>query len=254
MATQTVEFIAAGGLTLVAKLFAIINDTVVQVASSVAEETNRKSIYRAIFTDVPAGTYQIIGFSDGLSVAIWEVDLTLTTATFRAYDPINPKAIRVAIGLANADLDTQLDDISTTIVSQSQPIVLPVFADTPTRIVDNTIQVFYDEEVTINLPITDENGELIDLSGKNLRIVIENVLGEDIKVYNSGNLILQSGNVIFTIDNTVSAYTGTYRYAVRDVTSQNIILTYGKLDVAYAPEFGADIGDSGNPSLSYWSP
>jgi hypothetical protein len=243
MATQTVEFIAAGGLTLVAKLFAIINDTVVQVASSVAEETNRKSIYRAIFTDVPAGTYQIIGFSDGLSVAIWEVDLTLTTATFRAYDPINPKAIRVAIGLANADLDTQLDNLYNHVTSQTQPVVLPVFADIPTRITNNTIQVFYDEEVTINLPITDSNGELIDLSGKNLRIVIENILGEDVKIYNSGDIILQSGNVVFTVDNLITANTGAYKYAVRDVTSKNVILTYGVLDVTYAPESGLDIGN-----------
>jgi hypothetical protein len=243
MATQTVEFIAAGGLTLVAKLFAIINDTVVQVASSVAEETNRKSIYRAIFTDVPAGTYQIIGFSDGLSVAIWEVDLTLTTATFRAYDPINPKAIRVAIGLANADLDTQLDNLYNHVTSQTQPVVLPIFADIPTRITNNTIQVFYDEEVTINLPITDSNGELIDLSGKNLRIVVENILGEDVKVYNSGDIILQSGNVVFTVDNSITSNTGAYKYAVRDVTSKNVILTYGVLDVTYAPESGLDIGN-----------
>ena len=111
MATQTIEFIAAGGLTLSAVLFAINTDAVVQSASSVLEATNRKSVYNAIFTDVPAGTYQLIAFSGVNSVALWEVDLTLTTATFRAYDPVNPKAIRIAIGLNTNNLDSQLQTI-----------------------------------------------------------------------------------------------------------------------------------------------
>lgn len=244
MATQTVEFIAASGLTLTAKLFAVNNDTVVQTASAVAEEANRKSVYLATFTDVPAGTYQIIGFSSGLPVANWEVDLTLTTATFRAYDPINPVAIRNAVGLANADLDAQLDAL----YNNSITTVLPVFAQTPTRIQNSDIQLFCNEELQLTVPIVDANNDLIDLTGKTLKIIIENILGQDLIVVNDGDITKSSGNVIFDVGTEVTGNTGTYRYSVRDITgSQNVVLCYGVLDVRYEPEFGAS--DSGNYSL-----
>lgn len=251
MATQTVEFIAASGLTLTAKLFAINNDTVVQTASAVAEETNRKSVYLATFTDVPAGTYQIIGFSSGLPVANWEVDLTLTTATFRAYDPVNPVSIRNAIGLANADLDAQLDNI----YNNSVTTVLPVFAQTPTRIEHSDISLFFEEDLDITLPIVDANNELIDLTGKTLKIIIENALGEDLLVITDGDITKSNGNVIFHVGTEVTGKTGVYRYSVRDISgSQNVVLCYGGLEVRYEPEFGAS--DSGNYSLMLpeWQP
>ena len=49
MATQTVEFRAAPGLTLTARLFTPGSDTIVQTASTVTEATNRKGTYAATF-------------------------------------------------------------------------------------------------------------------------------------------------------------------------------------------------------------
>ena len=86
MATQTVEFRAASGATLTAKLFVVGSDTVVQTASAVVESGNRKGTYASLFTDVAAGEYELIAFSGAIPVCRWFVTLTLTTATFQAYD------------------------------------------------------------------------------------------------------------------------------------------------------------------------
>jgi hypothetical protein len=87
MATQSVEFSAASGQTVTARLFSAGSDTVVQTASAVVEATNRDGVYTATFTDVAAGLYRLIATnSGGTLLAQWWVDLTLTTATFQAYE------------------------------------------------------------------------------------------------------------------------------------------------------------------------
>jgi hypothetical protein len=239
MATQTIEFIAASGLTLTVKLFAVNSDTVVQTASSVTEATNRKSVYNAVFTDVPAGTYQIIAYSGANSVALWEVDLTLSTATFRAYDPINPKAIRLAIGLNTNNLDSQLQTINNNVVASSSPILFPVFTKTPDRNTDNNIAAFYNEEVSLDIVVVDEDDNLVDITNKTLKIVIEDYLGDDVLVIPDSGLIKSTGNVTFDLTQQVTANLGTYKYSLRDITNKNIVLAYGNIDVQYAAENGA---------------
>ena len=86
-ATQSVEFGASAGQTVTAKLFAAGSDTEVQTASAVTAATNRTGVYTATFTDVAAGTYRLIATNaGGTLLAQWWVDLTLTTATFQAYE------------------------------------------------------------------------------------------------------------------------------------------------------------------------
>ena len=175
--TQTIEFRAASGLTLTAELFAIGSDTIVDTESA-TEETNRSGTYRAAFTDVAAGEYQLVAFSGTVPVASWLVTLTLNTATFQTYDratainmrgtddallaasytaPANSDitaiktktdqfvftvanqvdanaltgggsgldaaGVRSAIGLASANLDTQLADLPTVAEFEARTIV-----------------------------------------------------------------------------------------------------------------------------------
>jgi hypothetical protein len=54
--------------------------------ASATEATNRKGTYSAAFTDVAAGTYELISFVSSTPVARWYVVLTLTTATFQVTD------------------------------------------------------------------------------------------------------------------------------------------------------------------------
>ena len=101
MATQTVEFRAAPGLTLTAKLFTAGSDTVVQTASAVTEATNRKGTYAATFTDPGAAEFELIAFSGTTPVCRWFCTLTLSTATFQAYE-VRTAAV-VARVTANTD-------------------------------------------------------------------------------------------------------------------------------------------------------
>jgi len=101
MATQTVEFRAAPGLTLTAKLFTAGSDTVAQTASAVTEATNRKGTYAATFTDPGAAEFELIAFSGTTPVCRWFCTLTLSTATFQAYE-VRTAAV-VARVTANTD-------------------------------------------------------------------------------------------------------------------------------------------------------
>lgn len=85
MATQTVEFTASAGLTLTAKLFSAGSDTEVASASA-TEATNRKGTYTVPYTDVPVGTYKLIGLSGSTPVVTYWVELVVVTATYVAYD------------------------------------------------------------------------------------------------------------------------------------------------------------------------
>ena len=99
MATQTVEFRSPPSQTVIAKLFAIGSDT--QVASVTATEaTNRKGTYSAAYTDVAAGEYELIALVGAVPVARWFVTLTLTTATFQAYDKVGAVELDSASRLA----------------------------------------------------------------------------------------------------------------------------------------------------------
>jgi hypothetical protein len=101
MGTQTVEFRAAPGLTLTAKLFTAGSDTVVQTASAVTEATNRKGTYAATFTDPGAAEFELIALSGATPVARWFCTLTLTTATFQAYE-VRTAAVVGAVGSVTA--------------------------------------------------------------------------------------------------------------------------------------------------------
>lgn len=111
MATQTIEFRSPPSQTITAKLFAVGSDTVVATASA-TEATNRKGTYSAAFTDIAAGTYELISFVSAIPVARWYVALTLTTATFQATDTVTVEsAISAMRGADNDTLKTLSDQI-----------------------------------------------------------------------------------------------------------------------------------------------
>lgn len=134
MATQTVEFRAATGLTITAKLFAAGSDT--EVASVTATEaTNRKGTYSAAYTDVAAGEYQLIALNSGIPVASWWVTLTLTTATFGTYGKadtrdINTKALDIQSSVAGVQSGVNAIGVSvSTLLSRITSGVATMFGD-----------------------------------------------------------------------------------------------------------------------------
>jgi len=141
MATQTVEFAAAPEQTITAKLFSPGSDTVVQTASEVTGATNRAGVYSATFTDVAAGLYRLIATNaGGTPLAQWWVDLTLTTATFQSYEvpisvmqsglsTLDAAGVRSAVGMASADLDTQLSDLPTVAEFEARTLLAAAYFD-----------------------------------------------------------------------------------------------------------------------------
>ena len=140
MATQTVEFRAASGLTVTAKLFAAGSDT--QVASvSATEATNRKGTYTAAYTDVAAGEYILIGIADSLPVCSWWTNLRLATATFQVYDYPNFKldeALKTAVtgvvgsGSTTTSVVTSSLSPAAAVSNQFKGLILKFTSDTPT--------------------------------------------------------------------------------------------------------------------------
>jgi len=141
MATQSVEFSAAPGQTVTAKLFTAGSDTVVQTASAVTEATNRAGVYSATFTDVAAGLYRLIATdAGGTLLAQWWVDLTLATATFQSYEvpisvmqsglsTLDAAGVRSAVGMASANLDTQLSDLPTVAEFEARTLLAAAYFD-----------------------------------------------------------------------------------------------------------------------------
>lgn len=129
MATQTIEFRSPTGQTTTVKLFEIGSDTVVATASA-TEATNRKGTYAAAFTDVPAGTYQVIPFVGAIPTAERFVVLTLTTATFQATDTATVESAITTLRGADNDtlksLSDQIDGLSAATGSGARTITITV--------------------------------------------------------------------------------------------------------------------------------
>jgi hypothetical protein len=153
MATQSVEFSAPSGQTVTARLFTAGSDTVVQTASAVTEATNRDGVYTATFTDAAAGLYRLIATnSGGTLLAQWWVDLTLATATFQAYEmpvsvvqsglsTLDAAGVRTAVGLASANLDTQLADLPTVAEFEARTLPAAEYFDPASDTVANVTTV-----------------------------------------------------------------------------------------------------------------
>ena len=153
MATQSVEFSAPSGQTVTARLFSAGSDTVVQTASAVTEATNRDGVYTATFTDAAAGAYRLIATnSSGTLLAQWWVDLTLATATFQAYEmpisvmqgglsTLDAAGVRTAVGMASANLDTQLADLPTVTEFEARTLAAAAYFDPAADVVANVTTV-----------------------------------------------------------------------------------------------------------------
>lgn len=203
--TQTIEFRAATGQTITAKLFAIGSDT--EVASvSATEATNRKGTYWAAYTDVAAGEYQLIALNaTPVPVASWLVTLTLTTATFQVYDRVDNNGIR------DATLGALLVDYTSTgtvgyvlnaffamieyvtgwrfkskaleeAPTGATVSVTPVVAQTPVRVVGSNIETFIGDLSDIRVGVF-SGTDPVDLSAMgDLEVCVQLKSGADLDV------------------------------------------------------------------------
>ena len=230
MATQTLEFSAGTGLTLSCKLFALGSDTVVDTQTA-TERTNDKNRYRVSFVDVPAGAYRMnafVGATGGFANEVY--DLTLTTATFYSRDEaaatgLDAAGVRAAVGLASANLDTQLSGIN----AKTQLITTDTVFVTVDRVAGSTITMHYNESTTATVPLDE------DTSSLTLRFVVENSDQLDVLVIENASITRTASNFTVTITTAVTATLGQYRWALRDITGGiNRLIEGGVLQVISA--------------------
>jgi hypothetical protein len=199
MATQTVEFRAATGLTITAKLFSAGSDT--EVASvSATEATNRKGTYRAAYTDVAAGEYQLIAFdSQPIPVASWWVTLTLTTATFGVYEKADTRDLATSTGVTAAFTEIKgttwssatdtLEEISNA-SGGGNIMVTPVVAQTPVRVVGSNISTFIGDLSTIRIGVF-SGSDPVDLTTfGDLEVCVQQKNGTDLDFIEMADLTI----------------------------------------------------------------
>lgn len=176
MATQSVEFRAVTGQAITAKLFSAGSDT--EVASVTATEaTNRKGLYTAAFTDVPAGEYQLLAFNaTPIPVASWLVTLTLTTATFQVYDRVDKDGITRSNWAALTVDHTSTGSFGEKVgsLSTSSVTVAPLQATAPNRVAGTEIVTYINDTSPIGpIVVTDGDGNAVNLSGYTLKVCVE---------------------------------------------------------------------------------
>ena len=102
MATQTIQSWAVTGESLTMKLYHYNSDSQVS-SSSTTESTNRKGLYSADFTDLPAGTYIVqLQTAGGVVRSFFWVTTLAATGSYQAYD--QPETIVDNNGIASAVL------------------------------------------------------------------------------------------------------------------------------------------------------
>jgi hypothetical protein len=224
MATQQIEFVAAGGLTLTAALYAAGTDTAAYTASAVVEQVNRTGVYRATFSSVAAGTYQVIAKSGVMTVASWwgfaqdvaqtftfgELAGSITTNASQEITSVKAKTDQLVFSVPN-----KVDATAVGTGGGSQQIVISPAAilqnehykTTPYN--PNPLNVPWKAQKTFSISVytLSETGEKVpvDMEGKTLRIVFETASGSDLAVLENA-AITKTANT-FTFTNPAAAAT-----------------------------------------------
>jgi hypothetical protein len=195
MATQQIEFEAASGLTLVARLFLAGSDTIVYTASSVTEQTNRKGIYRATFSNVSDNTYQLIATSSGVNAAVCWGYVKNANRTYQFYRRIFPSPVFSEVG------------------------IVPPISD----LCGTNLRAFYGETRTYTIDVSDANGNPYDFSGLNLVVCIERDTGTNLELIQD-SLITISGNTVEFETSVSNNSIGQHRWSLRRTDTDAVIL------------------------------
>lgn len=214
MATQTVEFVAPTGLTLTTELFSAGSDTLVQAASATTEQTNRKGLYRATFTDAAAGLYKLIARVGSTPVATWWVDLTLATATFQTYEM--PMSLITAGSGGGAT------------------IVLPTWALSEPRQTQYDLTGYNGELKTHRVYVKDSAGVDINFTLLTLRFRIETKAKVEIITIEDGSITKALGYFEVTVPKAAHATVQLAKWSIRTVTNDEN-LKDGNYKICYAP-------------------
>ena len=110
--------------------------------------------------------------------------------------------------------------------------VLPFSYESDERTSAQQINILFMEEVPVIIYIDDAAGTL-DLTSKTLKFIVENTNKNDVLVILNADIDRTANTITITITQAVSAFIDTYFWALRDITSSEVVIAHGKLDVNY---------------------
>jgi hypothetical protein len=121
---------------------------------------------------------------------------------------LDAAGVRAAVGLASANLDTQLSGIN----AKTQLITTGTVFVTVDRVAGSTITMHYNESTTATVPLDE------DATSLTLRFIVENSDQLDVLVIENASITRTASNFTVTITTAVTATLGQYRWALRDIT------------------------------------
>lgn len=207
------EFSSYSAQTLTLKFWSRADKTVQvgTVAGYTATESNILTLYSLDpdISEIPAGDYYVEVINSGV-----------TFGNFVARRVSSTEWI-------TGDMFETISDVTYSVN------VLPFSHDTESRVQEQVINVFYMEDIPVVVYVNDSTG-VLDLTSKTLKFVVETTGRTDILTILDADIARTADTFTVTIDTSVTATTGTYFWALRDITSGETVIASGKLDVTYA--------------------
>lgn len=166
------------------------------------------------------------------SDAVTEIQSGLST--------LNAAGVRTAVGLASADMDTQLGDIQDSIDAISSGAASNQILITPLRAVyslsgDNTLEVHVDDTPTVRVDLIDSTGTKANLQGATVTAVLRDLAQAQVGADMTGTLIdAIGGRFRFPLTDTHTATAGTYRLTFTVVNSPSTNV-FGPLTLKVLP-------------------
>lgn len=148
--------------------------------------------------------------------------------------------IRTGLGLAAADMDTQLGGIQDSIDAISSGAASNQILITPLRAVyslsgDNTLEVYVDDTPTVRVDLIDSTGTKANLQGATVTAVLRDLAQAQVGADMTGTLIdALGGRFSFPLTDTHTATAGTYRLTFTVVNSPSTNV-FGPLTLKVLP-------------------
>lgn len=178
-----------------------------------------------------AGLLDAAGVRTALGMAAADLDTQLDAIAGSA-GGLDAAGVRSAVGLASANLDTQLSDIDSAIgnIDVTGVIAMPLTADIPDRTQGRTIDVYTGETVTLAVAVRDINGDTVDLSGSDYDFLVwDKSQTTQIEATATGT------STGFSVTITPGTTPAQWQWAVRRQNATKERLAGGPFDVHYTP-------------------
>jgi hypothetical protein len=179
MATQTILFAAASGLTIpTVRLFSGTSDTIAATAAA-TERTNAKGIYAADYTDLAAGLYRVIALdANSTTLAVWWVRCAGGNSTAHATEtPDATEWTQARAGYMDSMLQASNANQRTVQVTGSNHIAADVHANQPNVIDAAAIAADAVTEIQAGLATATTQTTILDRLGAFTGSGVNTVLG-----------------------------------------------------------------------------